>query len=64
MKGADEMRKAESPLRCKNCGHLMFIEEGKLKHKQYPTTVWYCPCRKLNLNLCGLFGSNSAVQDA
>jgi hypothetical protein len=39
------MGKADSRLRCKNCGHLMFIEDGKLKHKQGNHSM-YCPCRK------------------
>jgi hypothetical protein len=39
------MKKNEDSGRCKNCGHLVFVEDGKLKHKQGNHSM-YCPCRK------------------
>jgi len=39
------MGNKEGKLRCKNCGHLVFVEDAKLKHKQSNHSM-YCPCRK------------------
>jgi hypothetical protein len=39
------MGNKEGNLRCKSCGHLMIVDDGKLRHKQSNHSM-YCPCRK------------------